>query len=125
MRSGSPAVHLSKLPVEIGGGSAISTFLPRRSSPIRPRHLPEVKRGDSVSEEPTSLCPVDLLSEALDRLAAGEGKPYLDEDSDRVAATHFYAKLEPDQGGALAGLLETSHNCRPSYSPADELYFLG
>jgi hypothetical protein len=65
---------------------------------------------------------VDLLSQALDRLAAGERKAYLDENSDRAAATHYYAELDLDEDGALARLLEATHGVQPRYSPATELY---
>lgn len=65
---------------------------------------------------------MDLLSQALDDLAAGELKAYFDEEADRTAAAGYYAELEPDQDGALARLLEETHSCRPLYSPADELY---
>jgi endonuclease G len=65
---------------------------------------------------------MDLLSEALGALAAGEEKPYLDEDADRDAAAHYYADVDPEEDGALARLLQESHRNEPHYSPARELY---
>ena len=65
---------------------------------------------------------MDLLSHALDELAAGEQKPYFDEDADRAAANGYYSGLDPEQNGTLAALLEETHRDRPHYGPATELY---
>jgi endonuclease G, mitochondrial len=65
---------------------------------------------------------MDLRERALDELAAGEERAYLDEDADRTAAESYYGDLDPEQGGALARLLEDTHRQRPHYSPATELY---
>ena len=69
----------------------------------------------------------ELLRRALTELAAAKEKPYLDEDGDRDAATHYYADLDPDQDpealfAALSELLESTHQERLHYSPAAELY---
>jgi endonuclease I len=65
---------------------------------------------------------MDLRSQALAQLEAGEEKPYLDEEADRDAAAGYYGDLDPEQDGALAQLLERTHRDRPPYNPATELY---
>ena len=65
---------------------------------------------------------MDLRSQALAQLEAGEEKPYLDEEADRDAAAGYYGDLDPKQDGALAQLLERTHRDRPPYNPATELY---
>ena len=65
---------------------------------------------------------MDLLSQALSELAAGEQEPYVDEEADRAAANSFYADVDPEQGGVLGQLLEETHRKRLRYSPATELY---
>ena len=64
---------------------------------------------------------MDLRVEGLAKLAAGEDKPYFDEDADRTAAEAYYAGLEPDVG-RLRALLDETHRDEPRYSPAAELY---
>jgi endonuclease I len=65
---------------------------------------------------------MELRVKALEKLAAGEGKPYLDEPADRVAADGYYADVDPDGPDAVARLLQETHHERPRYSPATELY---
>jgi endonuclease G len=62
----------------------------------------------------------ELLRHALTKLAAARERPYVDEDADREA-TGYHADVEPDFE-ALSALLESTHQHRPNYSPADELY---
>jgi endonuclease G, mitochondrial len=69
----------------------------------------------------------ELLNRALSELSAAKEKPYFDEDADREAAAAYYSDIDPDQDGpalftALSQLLESTHEERPHYSPADELY---
>ncbi|SRR6266536_167453 len=64
---------------------------------------------------------MELLRQALTELAAAKEREYLDEDADREAAAHYYGGLEPDFA-ALSSLLESSHQARPAYRPALELY---
>jgi len=65
---------------------------------------------------------MELRAKALEKLAAGEGKPYLDKPADRVAADGYYANVDPDRPDAVARLLQETHHERPRYSPAIELY---
>lgn len=70
---------------------------------------------------------MELLRQALTELAAAKERTYLDEEADLEAAAAYYAELDPDADviarfSALSRLLEATHEVRPSYSPAVELY---
>src|SRR5687767_9995904 len=65
---------------------------------------------------------MDLVSEALGKLAAARERPYLDEKADSDAVERYYADVDPEEEGALTRLLTETHLEQPSYSPARELY---
>lgn len=65
---------------------------------------------------------MDLVSEALGKLATARERPYLDEDADSDAGERYYADVDPEEEGALTRLLTETHLEQPSYSPARELY---
>ncbi|MFF8972760.1 endonuclease [Streptomyces sp. NPDC014995] len=67
------------------------------------------------------------LRAALRNVQLGEGRVYYDRDADREARDAYYASIDDGADGdalrrALTGLLEESHERRPSYKPSRLLY---
>ncbi|HZM37701.1 MAG TPA: endonuclease [Acidimicrobiales bacterium] len=93
---------------------------PAPAAPAAPAPVPV-----PASQPPASIPDDGALRDALIELARATERPYYDPDADGAARTAYYAGLPEDSAafpGALAELVRATHNTRPHYRPALELY---
>ncbi|MEV7102971.1 endonuclease [Streptomyces atroolivaceus] len=118
---GGPLPGLTAQPVS---GAAVDVTVPLRITVGVGTPAPERPALDGTA---ASGAAERDLNAALLNLRLMEGRPYYDREADLAARDAYYAGIDVDSAGdalrdALTGLLEETHERRPSYSPARMLY---